>query len=132
MPAEVPKYSTQRSAADRDSNQNQQRPQTASSLLKTYIAQAPHLPSHVKPARLGAHKLSSEPNEHANSAAHSKFLVRAERSHDSDIDALECRRIRHARAPNARSTGGGGDSSTPEVDDTDDTDVDVDVVDVWW
>ena len=70
-------------------------------LLKTYIAQAPHLPSHAKATRLSAHNLSSEPNKHTNSVAHRKFLTRAERPHHSDIDALERRCIRHARTPGA-------------------------------
>jgi hypothetical protein len=40
-------------------------------------AQAPHLPPY------------SEPNEHGDSVAHRKLLLRAERTHNACIDALE-------------------------------------------
>ena len=66
---------------------------------KTHIAQAPHLPAHAEPARLGANNLRSKPHEHTDGIAHGQFLARAERAHNTYIDALERRRVRHARAP---------------------------------
>jgi hypothetical protein len=91
-----PKCSTQYSVIN--IKINTARPRTLQSLVKAYIAQAPHLPPHAKSTRLGAHNLSSEPNKHTNSIMHNEFLMHAERSYDSNVDALECRCIWHARA----------------------------------
>src|SRR5713226_5540091 len=69
---------------------------------KTNVAQAPHLPPHTKPARFSAHNLSSEPDQHTDSIAHSQLLTSAERSHDPYIDTLECRCVRHACTPRTK------------------------------
>ena len=63
---------------------------------KTNIAQAPHLPSHAKPTRIGTDDTRSKPHEHADGIAHRELLARAKRPHDAQVDALERRRIRYA------------------------------------
>ena len=106
---------------------------------KAYIAQTPHLPSHAESTRLGTDNPRSETNEHADGIAHRKLLARTERSYNAQIDALERRRIRHARAPRTkrkehrrrrdnRGSGGGG-SKREDADElivTDDNDADDD------